>query len=479
MFRSIFSKQFVLHFSALIFSFCMVALALSMAFNQYFINQRAALLEEQGRRISTILVRNSTRSINLFQALRMINNEINVLHEYLNASCIITDSEFRIIRATTDVSAFEDTLLPAGDELTAVLEGRVVTVQGKLGGLFSEQVLTVGYPVIINERVIGSVLMSSSMPELQRNISDMIQITVACLLLSAAVAFALIFIFSRTISKPLTEMNEAAKIIAQGNFERRIGVNSRDEVGQLAESFNYMAESLFLQDKLRQDFISNISHDLRTPLTSMRGFLLAILDGTVPLEKQDYYLRIVLDETERLSKLTHDIIDINKIHDREVGLDKSVFDINSLIRKVVLMLESRVLQKRINLDLSFAHEENQVYADYEKIQRVIYNLLDNALKFTGENGAIGVETSVEGRQVIISVKDNGPGIPEEEQKRVFERFYKADASRGEDRKGSGLGLAIVQSFVKAHGKSVRLNSREGIGSVFTFALPRGDKDAAG
>jgi signal transduction histidine kinase len=195
------------------------------------------------------------------------------------------------------------------------------------------------------------------------------------------------------------------------------------------------------------------------------------LDGAAPEENRDRYLRIALDETERLSKLANDILDVSRIQNMGIDMDVKPFDINELIRKTLITFESRVTAKEINMRLIFAEKRTVVAADQGKISRVIYNLVDNAIKFVEQGGEITVETTVSGDKARVSVRDDGKGVGAEDQKRVFERFYKADASRGEDKKGSGLGLSIVREFIKAHGGSVTLSSEPGKGCRFSFTLP--------
>jgi signal transduction histidine kinase len=284
----------------------------------------------------------------------------------------------------------------------------------------------------------------------------------------AVFAGALVYLSSRAVSKPLRRINEAACVIANGEFEKRIPVRSKDEVGQLAKQFNSMAESLQAQEKIRRAFIANLSHDLRSPLTSMRGFLQALQDGTIPGDKQPYYLNIILEESERLIKLSNNILDIHRV--QEISLDMTAFDINALIRNTIMHFEKHALDKKLLINCRFAHASDRVRADEEMIKRVIYNLLDNAVKFVDENGEITVETTVTGKRVTVSVADNGRGINADELKHVFDRFYKGDFSRGEDRMGSGLGLSIVKEFLKAHGESIQAESTAGKGSVFTFGL---------
>jgi len=201
----------------------------------------------------------------------------------------------------------------------------------------------------------------------------------------------------------------------------------------------------------------------------LRGFLQAIEDGTVPEEKTPYYIGIVMDETDRLIKLANNLLDTNALN--ESPITYTTFDINGLIRRTVLSFEPRATEKNLQLHCRFAHESDRVRADYDKIQRVVYNLVDNATKFIQSGGEVIVETNVDEDFIYVSIQDNGPGIKQEDQAKVFERFFKGDSSRNEDKKGSGLGLSIVSDIVRAHGGSVRLESEEGEGSMFVFSVP--------
>jgi len=319
------------------------------------------------------------------------------------------------------------------------MAGYVVRIYGTLDGLYQEPLLTVGHPIRVEDRIVGAVLIGSSMAELDDTIFEMYRLTLLLLMASALVAGILIYLSSRAISRPLRQMNEVARVIADGDFEKRITVKSKDEVGQLAESFNHMAEGLQEQERIRRAFIANLSHDIRSPLTSMQGFLQAIDDGTVPIDKLHYYLGIVMDESDRLIKLANNILDISLL--QETALTPTLFDINMLIRKTVLSFESQATTKNLQLRCNFAHESDIVRADYDKIQRVIYNLVDNAVKFVPEGGEIVVETHLKEETVYVSVKDNGRGISPDDQSQIFERFFKGDPSRNEYKKGSGLGLS--------------------------------------
>ena len=474
MFKTIFRKQFLLYAATLVVSFALIALGLVSIFRTYFVQKMTDTMAGQGQRLAESYVR--MMNMPTPGAQTQFVNDVQTLG-YLGASCIFVDNDGRVVACTLDITSLAVNDVIDAPAVQRVLNGESVQTQGTLGGVFSENVLIVGYPIEVQTAFgetgrIGAVFMSASMAEVHQTTQDVIRMTMQCLLIALALSFVLVYITSKTISKPIHEVNQAAKIIAAGDFEKRLAVKSRDEVGQLADSFNNMAESLANQEKSRSEFIANISHDIRSPLTSMRGFLTAVMDGTIPTAEQGRYLQIVLDETERITKLANDILDISKIQSLDVEPVMAAFDVNELIRTTLMTFKPRVMDKKIRLTVAFADERNVVLADEEKIRRVIYNLMDNAVKFTGEGGRIHVETQVmaQAGKLLVRVIDDGKGISAEAQKQVFERFYKADASRGEDKRGSGLGLSIVRAFLQAHGETITLESAPGEGSRFAFTL---------
>jgi signal transduction histidine kinase len=232
-----------------------------------------------------------------------------------------------------------------------------------------------------------------------------------------------------------------------------------------------MATELDTFEEEQRKFISNVSHDFRSPLTSIKGYIEAMIDGTIPVEMQEKYLNIILFETERLNKLTQNILDLNKFGKPGVSLDITVFDINEMIRNTTMTFEGVCSKKGLSFDLLLTGNELFVKGDMVKIQRVLYNLIDNATKFANNNTPIVIKTNIRNEKVLISVKDKGIGIPSDSIKKVWERFYKTDLSRGRDKKGSGLGLAIVKEIVQAHKENINVISTEGVGTEFIFTLP--------
>ena len=469
MFNSIFKKQLVLYMSVLAISFLLTSVALTQAFRLYFTNQKEKALIAQGEKISVMFARALRPGFIDISAFNQISGQLQIIYEYLGASFIIIDKDFIVITVSEDIDpAYKGVPieLPA---LRHVMDGEMATSQGRIGDLYAHPVLSVAYPIFRGNTIEGAVIMNSSLPELQQTIGDAYRLIIVCLLLSIVISFILIYLSSKRISRPLLEINQAAKVIADGDFKKRITVNSSDEVGQLAKSFNDMAADLNEQENIRREFIANISHDFRSPLTSMRGFLTAISDGTVPRESIGRYIDIILEETERLTKLSNDILDVNTMRHADTSLETETFDLNGLIRKTVMNFETRILDKQIIMT-AVLEDNITVNADYEKIRRSLHNLLDNAIKFTPNGGSITIETTLSNDKVHISVKDTGRGIGEDEKKRVFERFYKSDQSRGEDKFGSGLGLSIVKEFIRAHNEEVYIKNRPEGGCEVSFTL---------
>ena len=219
-------------------------------------------------------------------------------------------------------------------------------------------------------------------------------------------------------------------------------------------------------------FIANISHDFRSPLTSIKGYVEAMMDGTIPVEFQEKYFNIVLFETDRLKKLTEELLTLNSFGSKRGMLDITTFDINAVIKNTAAAFEGRCRERKISIDLLFESWQEPVKADMGKIQQVLYNLMDNAIKFSNDNASIEIETTVRHEKVFVSVKDYGAGIPKESQKKIWERFYKTDTSRGKDKRGTGLGLAIVKEIIQAHNEHINVISTEGVGTEFSFSLPR-------
>lgn len=289
----------------------------------------------------------------------------------------------------------------------------------------------------------------------------------ACAVALVIAAILIINYTRRSVLKPLKELNTAVLGIASGNFQNRLPTGN-DEIGQLSSSFNHMASSLEQMDDMRSRFISDISHELRTPMTSITGFVGGILDGTIPPEKTEEYLKIVYSESQRLTKLTNDMLEMSKMSAPQFKLDVSEFDINELLRLCIIQFEQKISSKNLEIDATIPDGKLMVLADKNAVQRVIINILDNAVKFSYENTTVTISAVKKSTKVYVSIGNLGTGIDEKDLPNIFDRFYKTDTSRSNDKLGAGLGLSLVKNIINLHKQEIWAESADtSNGSKFT------------
>lgn len=336
---------------------------------------------------------------------------------------------------------------------------------------FSGNVLSVCAPITGNYVTHGYVLIHLPISELIRLRDQILNVLYVTFCVIFGLSLIILVIFTFTVYFPLRRITHAASEFAEGHLDHRVELHTQDEMGYLADTLNYMSEKLEKSDEYQKNFIANVSHDFRSPLTSIKGYLEAILDGTIPPEMQDKYLHLVISETDRLNKLTQGLLTLNSL-DLKGQLTRTNFDINRVIKDTAASFEGTCNAKNIILDLTFSENSTMVYADMGEIQQVLYNLIDNAIKFSHHNSTIYVQTSIRYEKVFVSVKDTGIGIPKDSQKKIWERFYKTDLSRGRDKKGTGLGLSIVKEIIQNHGETIDVISTEDVGTEFIFTLQR-------
>lgn len=293
-------------------------------------------------------------------------------------------------------------------------------------------------------------------------------------ILAVIVAGVLIFLFSKSFSKPVRGMVKIAEKVAAGDFHARIEKSDRaDEIGKLQNTFNDMLDQIENLELSRQAFISDLSHELRTPITSIRGFVDGMLDGTIPEDKKTHYLEIVKIETGRLNRLIDDLMMLTRLENKDKLIEKTVFDMNELIRHVIIYLEGEINDKTLNIEVNFEDIKTMVKANRDDMERVIVNLMDNAIKFTPSGKNIYISTRAIKDKILVSIKDEGAGIGSEKLKLIWERFYKVDSARSHSKKGSGLGLSIVQKIINSHGEKIEVNSEKNKGTEFSFTVQQG------
>lgn len=466
--NSIGKKLFITYGIAIMVGFAILALALLRMLDQYFIENRKELLYDQGRKVA----REAAQVLYLGNAnSRSLINDLQVLDKFLNAHIWVVDDGGIIVAVS---GSNEERLLERSireSDLAILAKGDSIEKRGDFEGMLKEPSLSVGYPVFVNNRFSGAVLVHASLLEIEESFREAYGLILWAILASVAVAYGILYIQIRRISDPLKEINEAAKVIAGGEFQKRLDINTGDEIEELGRSFNNMAESLERIEENRRNLIANISHDLRSPMTSIKGFIEGMLDGTIPGEKREHYLNIVLGESNRLITMTNQLLELNKMQQGELELHEESFELNETIRRKLVAYENRITEKRLKVTLCIYQEKSYVVSDQGLIERVLSNLIDNAVKFTPEEGCIGIKTSEAGRSINVDITNTGAAIGAEELSKVWDRFHKGDASRGLYKGGYGLGLAIVKEIISRLGERISVSSEEDL-VKFSFTIKR-------
>ncbi len=404
-------------------------------------------------------------------SLEAVYGELTSLSMYMDGSPIwIVNPSGRLVLDSSRALVPGNEVVIDGFDPTVT--GSSYYTTGNFWGSFRQEMLSVFAPITANYKVQAYVVIHTPIAGLQSKANTFLNISYLMLIVLFLLSLIILIFFTELVYVPLRKITTATEQYAAGNMGYEFSVESEDEMGYLAASLSYMAGEIARQEEDQKKFIANVSHDFRSPLTSIRGYLVAMQDGTIPEEMHGKYLGIVINETDRLTKLTNELLTLNNISSKGMLLDKTDFDINKVIREVAESCEGSCRDKHIAIELVLTDDKMLVNADMSKIQQVLYNLLDNAIKFSHHDSSIKIETTEKHSKVFVSVKDSGIGIPKEDQKLIFDRFYKSDASRGKDKKGTGLGLSIVKEIIKAHEENINVISTQGVGTEFIFSLPK-------
>lgn len=364
------------------------------------------------------------------------------------------------------------------DEAIAQLnQGKEYSGYNTLNGMLSTSYLYCACPVYATdgETVVCSVFTCSSSASVRSMVANTMKILImASLWVFLAALIALYFITER-ITSPLKSMSRAAKRFSNGQFDVRVPVNGRDEVAELAVAFNQMADGLQNLEEMRRSFLANVSHDLKTPMTTIAGFIDAILVGAIPPEQQTEYLERIKSEVLRLSRLVRQLLDISRIQAGERKFECVDFDICEIARQILLSFEQKIDQKQLEVEFDCDSDNMLVNSDKDAIHQILYNICDNAVKFSRDKGLLKLAVHhTKDKKIAVSVYNEGVGIPEEDLPFVFERFYKSDKSRGLDKTGVGLGLYISKTTINALGEDIKVESEHGKFCRFIFTLPPSD-----
>jgi len=407
-------------------------------------------------------------------SLESVSNQLNALATFMESTIRIINPSGRLVVDSSSVLSLEDVVYIENFDPTVL--GDSYYCIDDFFGTFANEVMSVMAPITSSYKVNGYVVIHYNMFHIEKTANDILRISYIIFAIVFLLSLIILIFFTEMVYQPIRKITYATEQYASGNMHYEFQVDSDDEIGYLAACLSYMAGEIASSEDDQKKFVANVSHDFRSPLTSMKGYLEAMLDGTIPPELYEKYLLIVLNETERLKKLTNSLLTLNNMNTKGMLLDITDFDINQVIRGTAAIFEGTCKEKRLAIEVTLVNEAFYVRADMEKIKQVLYNLIDNAIKFSHHDTTIKIETTEKKKKLFISVKDTGIGIPKEDIKFIWDRFYKSDASRGKDKKGTGLGLSIVKEIIHAHEEHINVISTEGVGTEFIFSIPVSEKN---
>ncbi len=398
----------------------------------------------------------------------IMEGSIATVRQTTDSHVVIVNQWGRVVQSTLQSGVTVDLPRSAVEQVLAGQNYRRQSVFiSELGNSY-----TVGVPIYNDDEsaVIGCVFVTAPQIRVNIELRSILMVYLLCGLGVMLLAFVVLYFITRQITRPLNEMAVAARSYAKGDFSRRISLSPDEEIATLAATFNQMADNLDRLETMRRGFIADVSHELRTPMTTISGFIDGILDGTIPPELEQKYLLLVSEEVRRLSRMVNNLLDVARIQSGEISYRMEPFDLTGLTHRVVLTMEDRIRDEEIRLQLQLPEDSVYAVGDHDAIYRVVYNLMDNAVKFTPQGGEITVRLHRKEKKLFLAVRNTGDGIPESEVGNIFERFYKTDRSRGQNKKGVGLGLYMVKSIIDAHGEDLFVTSKEGEFAEFAFTL---------
>ena len=477
--KTLFKKY--LHITSLIIviSFMFLSFVMLIFVSNYWKTEKQDLLKKNAESVANIAADSVTSvedNIYTIHTERM-RAFIAAFSQNINADIFVTKMDGQVVIA----SYAKETKIQGVPKVNSDIMKKAVngfySSQGTVGGIYSEPYYSVGVPICVtnldgSKTTIGAVFAAYNVSAFNIFRGDILRMFLLAAIAAFMVSFCAVWLFSYKLVRPLRNMAAAAHSFGEGDFSVRVAVTTQDEIGQLAVAFNNMASSLSSGESVRRNFIANVSHELKTPMTTIAGFIDGILDGTIPPDKQGHYLKIVSQEVKRLSRLVRTMLDLSKIDSGELKLRFGRFDITNTIFVALLSFEKKIEDKKLEIRGLENAESLFVDGDPDMIHQVVYNLIENAVKFTNEGGYIEIKIEDKPELTSVAIKNSGAGIAPEELSLIFDRFYKTDKSRSQDKNGMGLGLYIVRTIIKLHGGEINVSSVQNEYCQFEFWLPK-------
>lgn len=480
LFKSVFARYMVTFMLIILLSFLILALIITSMVQSYSNDQKEQELERITDSVKTYLEAEYMEG-GYASFTEFVTSDPEGIQRSLNAIMHYSVDQFAIVtNSAGGVLAYDDSTpaeyvlqeMPAGVLADVTPEGILIS-DTDLKGTFVEKHYVYAQQLMDRSgHLIGYLFTCQEASATENLMQTMIQmIVLACMWVMCAAIIASYFISERIV-RPLRNLSKAAKAFAGGQLDVRVDVRGSDEIAELGMAFNNMASSLSTLEDTRRTFLANVSHDLRTPMTTIAGYIDNILAGTIPPERHEYYLQIIATEVRRLSRLVSSLLDISRIQAGERKFTMSSFDVCELARQVLISFEQRIDEKQLDVSFDCDDERMMVIGDRDAIHQILYNICDNAVKFSRQGGAYRVNLREMNRKVYISVYNEGQGIPTDDLPHIFDRFYKSDKSRGLDKTGVGLGMYIAKTIIDAHGETISVSSKQGEYCEFTFTLKK-------
>lgn len=475
--RTLFSKYLQISLAIVLVSFLILGVMLVFFVARYSENDKRELLTENAHSVADLISDSSTLVNNnlILGQSNFLQTVMSTISKSINASIFITNNTGLTQLCSEGANCVHDRAKIPDSIMKSALTGEYFETSN-LGGIYKNNYYTVGVPIIVNSNgqniAVGVAFVSSEASSISDFTANITKIFFFAAIATFAIVFCMVGLYTYNMVRPLRQMAQAAKSFGAGDFSSRVPVTSQDEIGQLAIAFNNMADSLATSEGTRRSFIANVSHELKTPMTTIAGFIDGILDGTIPPDRQGYYLNIVSTEVRRLSRLVQSMLALSRIDSGELRMNKQRFDLTNILISTLLTFEQKIGDRNIRVEGLEEADTIFVDGDPDMIHQVVYNLIENAVKFTNEGGYIRISLSDAPDRTTLEIRNSGQGIQPDELPHIFERFYKTDKSRSKDKNGMGLGLYIVKTILRLHGGDITAASETGSYCSFTLWLPK-------
>ncbi len=482
MFKSVFYKYMTVFLVMIIVSFAALSVVVSSMFMKYTVETKKDIIVRSSNAIVDYM-RNDCDITDIPSFETAINKEYDSIRSFISQISPFSDDLIFMIAFPNGTIPIYDSNVPYGYKAETIpfeimdeVKKSEDIVPVDLSAVFDQTNTAYGTPFFGENGVfLCAVFVCSNSEGMDEMVDMVVRIIVMTSLWVMVISMVCVYFLTERSVAPLRNMSSAAKKFAQGDFSTRIEVKGRDEIAQLAVSFNNMAQQLDKLEDTRKTFLVNVAHDLRTPMTTIGGFVDAIRDGTIPVEKQDYYLTLISDEVKRLSRLVAQLLDVSRIEAGDRKFNFVDFDICEMGRMILISFEAKLEEKKLDVEFDVEDDNIFVNGDKDAIHQVFYNICHNAIKFSYEGGKYRIRINRIDHKVYVSVYNEGVGMTEEDLPHVFDRFYKSDKSRGLDKTGVGMGMYITKTIINAHQQDIWVKSVYQEYCDFVFTLKEGER----